>query len=423
MTRMPATKRATRSHVVAMARLHHVLGSLSALWFSGAQPLGQLLGTTRSGSYLSDNGSGDRLHLVWSRHAIVGVVFDHESERSQYLTDPRERDPLAHLQGLPPALSALARRASKELENLVTAGLWAADDNSAVVFSDREPAHGLEHFAGFVLDDEEAVFGKRLTQSWSWLEQSSLSEAHGRLAIRLARASTDGPVVLGEHDTDILLTPPPDCEGPLDPAVAKAVRGALLEAGIKWKVPLARIRAGIEEAKARSDARVDAALSPDSRALFGAARANDGVEVARLARAAVDLDVRTVEGQWEHTPAGDTPLVQACKARSADAALALLRAGANPNATNSFGQSGLVWAVRTKLVEVTSECLARGADPNLAERDGTTALHHAAADGVSQLVDLLLDKGASTTAKRWDGYTPVDMARVRGHSSLAKRLS
>jgi hypothetical protein len=418
--RMPARKRVTRSHVVAMARLHHVLWSFSGLWFSGARPLGQLLGTAGSGGYLSDDGSGDRLHLVWTAHAIVGVVFDHESERSQYAIDRRERDPLASLHGLPPVLASLARRAAKGLEDLVTAGLWAADDESGVSFSDRDAVHGLEHFAGFLLDEEEALFGDHLTQNW--LELSSLSEAQGRLAVRLARAAANGPVSLGKHDEEILVTPPPDRDGPLDPAVAKAVRGALLEAGITWKVPLARIRADIAKARATNDARVSAALSADARALFDAARANDAVGVARGASAGVDLDVRTIEGQWDHTPAGDTPLIQACKAASADAALALLRAGADPNAANSFGQSALVWAVRAKLVEVARECLARGADPNLAERDGTSALHHAAADGASELVELLLAKGASTTAKRWNGYTPAEMARVRGHTSLAKRL-
>src|SRR5690349_7280761 len=119
--------RATRAHVIAMARLHHVLASFSGLWYFGASSLGELRGTPRAGGYLYDNGCGDRLHLVWRRDAIVGVVFDHESKRSQYAIDEREREPLAALRRLPPALAPLARRAAKELEGLVTAGLWGDD--------------------------------------------------------------------------------------------------------------------------------------------------------------------------------------------------------------------------------------------------------------------------------------------------------
>jgi ankyrin repeat protein len=168
---------------------------------------------------------------------------------------------------------------------------------------------------------------------------------------------------------------------------------------------------------------VAAALDPDDRALFDAARANDAAAVkALLAKGAVHVDARTVRGQWEHTPAGDTPLVQACKKGAGDAALALLDGGADPKAVNQFEQSALLWAARSKLGAVVSRCLARGADVNLADSAGETPLLYAAQNGDEAMVDELLRAGARAEAKTRSGVTAADRAGFHGHLALMRRL-
>src|SRR5262249_42534021 len=128
---------------------------------------------------------------------------------------------------------------------------------------------------------------------------------------------------------------------------ASAVQQELARVGIRWSVPRARIRA-LDDAKRRADeARVTAALGPDERALFEAARRGDVAAVRLALGRGVSHAIRTVEGQWEYTPAGDTPLIQACKANAVEAALALLAAGADPDARNRFEQTGLLWAARS----------------------------------------------------------------------------
>ena len=191
----------------------------------------------------------------------------------------------------------------------------------------------MELVAGFGLSPAEAVFGKTLRQNW--LELSSLGETHARIAIRLAGArSTE--VTAAEQDQ--LLELPDGCQT-ISLSDAQQVKEGLASLGVRWSVPRKRILALHAAKRAADKARIESALSADKRALFEAARANNRRKIGALLAADVNVEVRTVDGQWAYTPAGDTPLIQACKAKSRSAALALISSGADPNAHNKFMSS------------------------------------------------------------------------------------
>jgi hypothetical protein len=409
----------SRTHLIAMARVHHVLFAFAGLYYGGSG--GAWEGNAKKGSYVYDDNQGNRVILAWQKDMLVGLVFDHESERSEYDEDEDDRRPLRWLKGLPARVRPFATKTAADFENLATSGVFA--DGEEVTLSDpvrpRSAKHGLHLVAGFGLEAEEAIFGATLLQNW--LELSSLEEGHARLALRIARESEKGAVRLRPADSAQLLVLPKGRET-IDRDNARQTQKDLAAVGIAWTIPTKKLAELEAKKKAADTARVEAALSPDERRLFEAARSNDAREAkATLARGA-NVDVRTVDGQWQYTPAGDTPLIQACKKSAKDVALFLLAAGADPNATNRFGQSGLLWAARSKLDDVVAACLAAGADPNLADDGGEAPLLHAAQNGEVATVDRLLAAGARPDTRTRSGVTAADRASFHGHHDLARRL-
>jgi ankyrin repeat protein len=66
--------------------------------------------------------------------------------------------------------------------------------------------------------------------------------------------------------------------------------------------------------------------------------------------------------------------------------------------------------------------IAAGADPNARQRHGWTPLHGAAESGDSAVVEALLAAGADPTLAHDGGKRPADLARAAGHAALAERL-
>jgi len=388
----------------SQARLHHILFTLSSLYYGDGEPGG----TWRGSWYAYDNGSGDRIVVAWNAKATVALVFDHESSRSEYDLDEDDRQPLRHLRGIAGPARTLAAKTAADFENLVTAGLWS--DGESIHRSDRGTAHGLDLLAGFTMTPAQALP--------KWLELASLTKAHGALALRLAAAPR---VKLTAADTATLLALPAGVEA-IDLAAARAVQRELAAAGITWTVPVAQLRALAKRVQERGEATVAAALSPDERALFEAARANDAKTIKALLKRGVAIDIRTVDKQWEYTPAGDTPLIQACKANAHAAARALIAAGADPNARNKFAQTALLWAARANFDDVVAACLAAGGDPNLTDTSGEAPLLRAAQAGNTAMVDRLLAAGADPKRRTRSGVTAGERAGMHGHHDLARRL-
>ncbi|MGN0873616.1 MAG: ankyrin repeat domain-containing protein, partial [Akkermansia sp.] len=91
----------------------------------------------------------------------------------------------------------------------------------------------------------------------------------------------------------------------------------------------------------------------------------------------------------------------------------LLRAGADPNATNENGQSVLMYAVFGSDAEVVRVLLDAGADVNHVSKDGETALMMAASGSV-EMVELLISVGAEVNERTNEGETALMVAAMNG---------
>jgi ankyrin repeat protein len=107
---------------------------------------------------------------------------------------------------------------------------------------------------------------------------------------------------------------------------------------------------------------------------------------------------------------GSTPLGAACSEPVVDdTAMALLKAGADPNCMTPQGQTALGAACRNfGASKLAHELIARGADisaPSVDHRD--TALHMAATAARSDIIRVLLEKGADANARDDKLRTPL----------------
>jgi ankyrin repeat protein len=158
---------------------------------------------------------------------------------------------------------------------------------------------------------------------------------------------------------------------------------------------------------------------------------------------------------------GATPLIQAVQSNDWDVARALLKAGANVNATATTGVSALVLAARgnspkslamvqallaahadvngnffggdtalgvassTGSVEIVQALLAANpwVNVNVTQRDGKTPLMNASAKGRADVVRLLLAAKADLSAQDRDGRTALTLALQNDHAEVAKLLT
>ena len=180
--------------------------------------------------------------------------------------------------------------------------------------------------------------------------------------------------------------------------------------------------AGVRELLARDPG---AAAARDEQGLSALMRSfyRGGGEVLEAIRAAdpqLDGWDRILVGESDGLPAPDarspdgfTPLHIAAFAHNADAARALLAAGADANelATASFAQvTPLGTAATFGAAEIVGLLLDHGADTERTSDHGNTPLHSAAANGNRQIVELLLERGADPATATTDGRTPADLA-------------
>ncbi|MBW2736236.1 MAG: ankyrin repeat domain-containing protein [Deltaproteobacteria bacterium] len=411
----------TQARLKARARLHHVLHGISHLHYPGTAVV-EWSGDDTAGSFYFDDLSGDRIVMAWNAAGLVGLAFDHESERSQYGED--ERTPLKRLADLPSTLRSLAQDAAEDLEDLVTAGLWVDDDEAAhlsdEISSDSVSAHGLERFLRFGMEPREAVFGET---GQNWAELSSLNPDQLELALSLAERCDAGPQRITPADASIMLASPDDggCSE-VTLTAAEECQALLAQLGIEWDVPTTEIKALQHAKDDRRQRRISANISGSTAALFEAARNGNIDRVEACLSDGADINARTIEDQFEYTPQGDTPLVQAIKAGHTDCAVVLIKAGAAHDDANSHGQTALYWAASKGHGGVARKLLDLGANPNRVPTDGLSCLHAAAAEGFKEIVEGLLRHGADPLYQRWNGQTPADLAELRGHTALAARL-
>ena len=101
----------------------------------------------------------------------------------------------------------------------------------------------------------------------------------------------------------------------------------------------------------------------------------------------------------------------------------LLKAGANPNAMQSEGETALMTAARTGIPAAVTTLLAHGADVNAKESwRGQTALMWAAAEGHADTIQVLLEAGAQINARSNAGWTALLFAAREGKIPAVKTL-
>jgi cytohesin len=128
------------------------------------------------------------------------------------------------------------------------------------------------------------------------------------------------------------------------------------------------------------------------------------LQAAHSGRArAVEALIEGGAGIEEPAHDGATPLmiaanggdVMAREAMNVEAAEALIRLGANVNATDERGATALIRAVQMNRPDMLACLLRAGADPNLATSDGETALSIASARGNEAIEEQLRAAGAT----------------------------
>lgn len=181
-----------------------------------------------------------------------------------------------------------------------------------------------------------------------------------------------------------------------------------------------------------------------TRLLFGGGDSGGG---DRHTNQAVDLEAR----EPSH---GFTALALATAAGKLESAKLLLKAGAQPDATDKFGKTAIMWAAAAGH-EALATALWRGkadltmqdksgwdalfaachgghvrlatvwvanADVNRATADGTTALMAAAQAGKAAVVKLLLQRKAEPAAANAKGHRALEHARAGKHNEVVELL-
>lgn len=115
-------------------------------------------------------------------------------------------------------------------------------------------------------------------------------------------------------------------------------------------------------------------------------------------------------------------LVNACELGTDDIVDTLLRLGANPDSTDSFGVSALGRAC-WQWPRIVEMLLQQGADTEWRPSpEKVLPLSAAAAGGSAEVVRILLDNGASVTTKEDHGLLPLHIACRNGHFRVAETI-
>ena len=105
-----------------------------------------------------------------------------------------------------------------------------------------------------------------------------------------------------------------------------------------------------------------------------------------------------------------TALHEAAAASQADEVTRLLKAGADVEARDRFGQTALHEAASKGHLGIVKVLLEHGADVEARNEGGETALHEVASKGHLGIVKVLLEHGADVEARAMMGRTPRDVA-------------
>ncbi|KAF5855664.1 hypothetical protein ETB97_008825 [Aspergillus alliaceus] len=100
----------------------------------------------------------------------------------------------------------------------------------------------------------------------------------------------------------------------------------------------------------------------------------------------------------------------------------LLDQGAQPDSSDTYGQTPLSCAAQEGHESVVKLLLYQGAQPDSSDERGQTPLSYAAEKGHESVVKLLLYQGAQPNSSDKRGRTPLSYAAQKGHESVVKLL-
>lgn len=115
------------------------------------------------------------------------------------------------------------------------------------------------------------------------------------------------------------------------------------------------------------------------------------------------------------------PLARAVAADCLISVQALLESGADPGARMDASPC-LSWAIARGRREAALALLRHGADPNEADAEGFAPLYDAAARGLMEVMEALIKSGADVMALGPDGMVAAERARMMGRHECAERL-
>ncbi len=154
------------------------------------------------------------------------------------------------------------------------------------------------------------------------------------------------------------------------------------------------------------------------RRLLGLAIVNDYPleTIQRLIKAGAAMDAARNK-KYDYEASADSPLMMAVE--RADVVDALLKAGANANATNGFGKTPLMYAAAARNLSAVQALLRAGADANAAtapldafcsdlKAGSRTVLMYAAWHGNAEILQALLQAHANPATKDSNGETALD---------------
>lgn len=122
------------------------------------------------------------------------------------------------------------------------------------------------------------------------------------------------------------------------------------------------------------------------------------------------------------TAAADGSLADRVQAGERDAALEMIRAGADVNAAQGDGTTALHWAVYRMDAELVDALLERRAEPDAMNLYGSTPLAEAVKVADADLVARLLEAGADADTPNQDGQTALMLAARTGALDVAELL-
>ena len=126
----------------------------------------------------------------------------------------------------------------------------------------------------------------------------------------------------------------------------------------------------------------------------------------------------------EYAPDGFTPVALAAFFGHAEAARALIAAGADVRAPakNPFKVQALHAAVAGRNLDIVKAVLEAGADSNAQQQAGFRPIHEAGTNANRALAELLMRHGADPRLPADSGKNAIDLAREKGHTEFATWL-